>query len=168
MKQNIIILIVISCLLSSCVSKRKTISEEVQIKTEEITSETAREERKTISEWIKEHSGSVVITETEYYEPIDPIGGIKSSSNVFPPPKGGIKMERKTLVKINTTEQAKDVETTEVITNKVAARAEDTHRETKITEKIKDHKSGVLRYIIIIFVISALLVVFLRPLGMPR
>ncbi|WP_025839195.1 hypothetical protein [Porphyromonas cangingivalis] len=67
-------MIVISCLLSSCVSKRKTISEEVQIKTEEITSETAREERKTISEWIKEHSGSVVITETEYYEPIDDRG----------------------------------------------------------------------------------------------
>lgn len=149
MKRKIIILIVTSCLLSSCVSKRKTISEVVQAKTEEVTSETTREERKTITEWIKEFSGSIVISEVEYYPPSD---------TVQPSPQryGAIKAERKTMIQLSTTEQAKDVETEEVVSSKVASKDEETHRKTKITEKIKGHKSGVLRYIIIIFVISAL------------
>lgn len=156
-----ILLLLSILLLSACVSKRKTVSEVMQIKTEEITSETTREERKTISEWIKELSGSIVISEVEYYPPTD---------TVQPSPQryGAVKAERKVVVQLDTTEQS-TTEMTEVSTSsKVATRDEETHRKTKITEKIKDHKSGVLRYIIIIFVISALFVVFLRPPGFPK
>lgn len=156
-----ILLLLSILLLSACVSKRKTVSEVMQIKTEEITSETTREERKTISEWIKELSGSIVISEVEYYPPTD---------TVQPSPQryGAVKAERKVVVQLDTTEQS-TTEMTEVSTSsKVATRDEEMHRKTKISEKIKDHKSGVLRYIIIIFVISALFVVFLRPPGFPK
>ena len=146
-------------LFTSCVSKRKTVTEVIQTKTEEVVTEIKHETKQSISEWVRQLSGTIVITETDYY-PTDTV----------PTPQryGAIKAERKAVVQLNMAEQAKDVETSEVVTNKVATRNEDTHKETKITEKIKDHKSGVLRYIIIIFVISALFVVFLRPPGFPK
>lgn len=160
MKRKIIFLMVAMYLLTGCVSRRKTASEVMRIKTEEITSETTREERKTISEWIKELSGSIVISEVEYYPPTDTVQS--------PQHKGAIKAERKTMIQLSTTEQAKDLETEETVTDKVTTRDEDTHRETKTDETIKVGNSYTKLIIITSAVIGIFTVLFLRDMIIPR
>lgn len=155
MKHTYILVILI--ILTSCVSKRKTVSEVVQTKTEEITSETTREERKTISEWIKELSGSIIIDEIEYYPPTD---------TVQPSPQryGAVKAERKTVVQLDTTEQS-TTEMTEVSTSsKVATRDEEVSKVYKVKEETRPTRHYAFYLVIIGALIGVALWLSLRPL----
>lgn len=152
-----ILLLLSILLLSACVSKRKTVSEVMQIKTEEITSETAREERKTISEWIKELSGSIVISEVEYYPPTD---------TVQPSPQryGAVKAERKVVVQLETTEQS-TTEMTEVSTSsKVATRDEEVSKVYKVKEEARPTRHYILYLIIVGVIVGVALWLSRRPL----
>lgn len=147
-------------LLTSCVSKRKTVSEVVQTKTEEITSETTREERKTISEWIKELSGSIVISEVEYYPPTDTIQS--------PQHKGAVKAERKVVVQLDTTEQS-TAEVTEVTTSsKVATRDEEMSKVVQSKTEIKTGRGYSTILLITGILVTLLLLICSRRMGFLR
>lgn len=159
MKHTYILVILI--ILTSCVSKRKTVSEVVQTKTEEITSETTREERKTISEWIKELSGSIVISEVEYYPPSD---------TVQPSPQryGAVKAERKVVVQLDTTEQSV-AEVTEVSTSsKVATRDEEVSKVVQSKTEIKTGRGYSTILLITGILVALLLFIYFRRMGFFR
>lgn len=141
-------------LLTACASKRKTFSEVVQSKTEEITTETTREGRKTISEWVKELAGSIVISEVEYYPPTDTVKA--------PQPKGAIKAERKTVVQLNTSERSKVDNVEEFVTDKTAVREERTNSTTRVENTVEVKRSYTLHLILLGIVVGVLVSIYAK------
>lgn len=154
MKRKIIILIVTLFLLSSCASKRKTVSEVVQAKTKEIATETTREGRKAISEWIKKLAGSIVISEVEYYPPSDTVQA--------PQPKGAIKAERKTVVQLDTSERSKVDNVEESVTDKTAVREERTNSTTRVENTVEVKRSYTLRLMLLGIVVGVLVSIYVK------
>lgn len=149
--------LLIALLLTACVSKRKAVTEVVQTKTEEQVTETKEETKQSISEWVRQIAGSIIIDEIEYYPPTD---------TVQPSPQryGAVKAERKVVVQLDTTEQS-TAEVTEVSTSsKVATRDEEVSKVYKVKEETRPTRHYILYLIIVGVIVGVALWLSRRPL----
>lgn len=144
-------------LLTTCVSKRKAVTEVVQTKTEERVTETKEETKRTISEWVRQLAGSIVISEVEYYPPAD---------TVQPSPQryGAVKAERKVVVQLDATEQSTTEVTGMSVSSKVATRDEEVSKVYKDKEETRPTRHYVLYLVIVGAVIGVALWLSRRPL----
>lgn len=144
-------------LLTACVSKRKAVTEVVQTKTEERVTETKEETKHTISEWVRQLAGSIIIDEIEYYPPTDTI-------QPSPQYHGAVKAERKVVVQLDTTEQSA-AEVTEVTSSsKVATRDEEVSKVYKVKEETRPTRHYALCLIIVGVIVGVALWLSRRPL----
>lgn len=149
--------LLIALLLTACVSKRKAVTEVVQTKTEERVTETKEETKHTISEWVRQLAGSIIIDEIEYYPPTDTI-------QPSPQHHGAVKAERKVVVQLDTTEQSV-AEMTEVSTSsKAATRDEEVSKVYKVKEATRPTRHYVLYLAIVGAIIGVALWLSRRPL----
>lgn len=153
--------LLIALFLSACVSKRKAVTEVVQTKTEERVTETKEETKRTISEWVRQLAGSIVISEVEYYPPAD---------TVQPSPQryGAVKAERKVVVQLDATEQS-TAEVTEVSTSsKVATRDEEVSKVVQSKTEIKTGRGYPTILLITGILVALLLFIYFRRMGFLR
>lgn len=153
--------LLIALLLTACVSKRKAVTEVVQTKTEEQVTETKEETKQSISEWVRQIAGSIIIDEIEYYPPTD---------TVQPSPQryGAVKAERKVVVQLETTEQS-TTEMTEVSTSsKVATRDEEMSKVVQSKTEIKTGRGYSTILLITGILVTLLLLICSRRMGFLR
>lgn len=144
-------------LLTTCVSKRKAVTEVVQTKTEERVIETEEETKQSISEWVRQLAGSITISEVEYYPPTD---------TVQPSPQryGAVKAERKTVVQLNTSEQSTAEVTDMSVSSKVSSKDEEVSKVYKDKEETRPTRHYILYLIIVGAIIGVALWLSRRPL----
>lgn len=144
-------------LFTSCVSKRKTVTEVIQTKTEEVVTETKHETKQSISEWVRQLASSIIIDEIEYYPPTDTVQPTLQHY-------GAVKAERKVVVQLDTTEQSTTEMTEVTSSSKVATRDEEVSKVYKVKEETRPTRHYILYLIIVGVIVGVALWLSRRPL----